>query len=49
MKIVLFRRPYSCKARVSTFWRRNDWSLAIKREGGNPAQIERSELASQAP
>ena len=32
MKIALFRRPYSCKVRVSTFWRRNDWSLAIKRE-----------------
>src|SRR5580700_9086687 len=39
MKIVLFRRPYYCRARVSTFWRRNDCSLAIKREAVNQPSL----------
>src|ERR1700730_549544 len=30
--MVTGKRPYSRRARVSTFWRRNDWSLAINRE-----------------
>ena len=29
MKIVLTRRPYSCRARVSRFLRGYDWSLPI--------------------
>jgi Telomere resolvase len=44
MKIALIRRPYSRRARVSTFWRRNDWSLAINMglmalSGRRPAEI----------
>jgi hypothetical protein len=45
MKIVLFRRPYSCRARVSTFWRRKRLELGDKEGSGNPAQLERSRHA----
>src|ERR1700719_4152076 len=52
MNIVLFRRLYSCKARVSTFWRRNDWSLAIKREAvtqPNVSDPATRSISSQLP